>query len=209
MATLDRQFTAKTEDGDLVGWVRESRGTNRHALLLHGGPGLNEYTGPLADELDGLLATARYQQRGLAPSTTDGPVTVEQHVADAVSVIDALGWQRPVVIGHSWGGYLAMHLAVAHPDAIGALVIIDSLGAVDRGGTREFGPALRRNLRPEATARLNELEQLDNPTQDVRRTPRHHLAELLRRPGERSTNATSRLLGERRPDMAVDQRSLS
>jgi pimeloyl-ACP methyl ester carboxylesterase len=166
VATHEREFRTKTASGDLVGWVRDSPRSKANALLLHGGPGLSEYLAPLADELDDLLTTARYQQRGLAPSTIDGDASVEGQVADAMAVIRALGWQRPIVIGHSWGGYLAMHIGAAHPDAAGAFVIIDSLGAVDRGGQREFGPNLRRNLSAEQLARLDELDHLDEPTQD-------------------------------------------
>jgi proline iminopeptidase len=171
----ERQFKARTPDGDLVGSLREAPSTTEKALLLHGGPGMSDYLAPLADELDGLVTTARYQQRGLAPSTTAGDASVEQHVADAMSVLAALNWHKPIVIGHSWGGYLAMHVAAAHRDLIGALVIIDSLGAVDRGGQREFGPALRQNLSAKQSARLEELESLDDPTQDQ---IREHLAIL-------------------------------
>ena len=169
MATREREFRARTDHGDLVGWLRESTGATANGLLLHGGPGMSDYMSSLSDELDGLLTTARYQQRGLAPSAVDGPVTVEQEVTDALSVIDALGWDKPVVIGHSWGGYLAMHLAVAQPEGSGALGIIDSLGAVDRGGQREFGPALRRGLSEQQLARHEQLEQLEEPSQDEMR----------------------------------------
>jgi len=162
----DRELRAATDQVEIVGWVREQGETKREALLLHGGPGLTEYLTPLATELDGLMTMARYQQRGLAPSAVGGDVSVEGHVADAIQVVDELGWKRPVLIGHSWGGYLAMHLAAAHQGKIGALVIIDSLGAVDRGGQREFVPNLRRGLTSDQLARLDQLEQLDTPTQD-------------------------------------------
>ena len=71
-------------------------------LCLHGGPGMSDYLDVLGDETDGWRRI-RYTQRGLAPSTTDGPFTVAQHVADAVAVLDALGLEDVVVLGHSWG----------------------------------------------------------------------------------------------------------
>ena len=86
---------------------------------LDGGPGLSDYTAPLADELADGFRVLRYQQRGLAPSVTTGPFSVEQHVADAVAVLDAAGAGRAYVVGHSWGGHLAMHLAVRAPGAGG------------------------------------------------------------------------------------------
>jgi NAD(P)-dependent dehydrogenase (short-subunit alcohol dehydrogenase family) len=52
-------------------------------LILHGGPGLSDYTAPLAAELTDAFTVISYQQRGLAPSVTSGPFTVSQHVADA------------------------------------------------------------------------------------------------------------------------------
>lgn len=169
MAEPEREFTAPTSDGDLVGWLREASGATRNAILLHGGPGMTDYTSSLADELDGLVTTARYQQRGLAPSTTAGGATVEQHVADAMSVIATLGWHKPIVVGHSWGGYLAMHVAASHPDAIGGLVILDSLGPAGDGGQKQFGPNLRRGLSEASLARLAALDAIEQPDQDEHR----------------------------------------
>jgi len=175
MPTPEREFTATTTEGQLVGWLREADGAKGNALLLHGGPGLSEYLSTLADELDGLTTTARYQQRGLAPSAVAGDASIEGHIADAVAVIDSLGWQKPIVIGHSWGGHLALHLAAAHPDRIGALVILDALGATGDGGQAAFGPALRAGLSATDLARVEELEQIEEPTEDEQR---EHLGTL-------------------------------
>ncbi|HUC57539.1 MAG TPA: alpha/beta hydrolase [Streptosporangiaceae bacterium] len=152
-------FVAATPDGQIAGSVHgeETTGTSP-VLLLHGGPGLTDYMSMLAPELDGRRWIT-YQQRGLAPSALDGPFTVERHVADAVAVIDALGVDRAVVLGHSWGGHLAMHLALARPERVAGLVIVDPLGAVGDGGAIEMGAELRKRLLPEAVGpyeRLNE-----------------------------------------------------
>ncbi|HET7521166.1 MAG TPA: alpha/beta hydrolase, partial [Candidatus Limnocylindria bacterium] len=104
----------------------------------------------------------RYQQRGLAPSVVDGPKTVDAHVADAVAVLDALGWGRAWIVGHSWGGHLAMHLAVAHPERVLGLVVLDALGAVDDGGTAALGPNLTATLSDEDRARVEELDARDD-----------------------------------------------
>ena len=94
---------------------------------------MSDYLADLAAELYPVMTIARYQQRGLAPSVVDGDRTVEGHVADAVAVMDALGWDKAWVIGHSWGGHLAMHLAVARPDRLLGMVALDALGAVPDG----------------------------------------------------------------------------
>lgn len=119
---------------------------------------MSDYLDSLATELVGMLTTARYQQRGLAPSVVDGPRDIDTHVADAVAVLDALGWDRAWLVGHSWGGHLAMHLAVAHPERLLGLVVLDGLGAVGDGGTSELDPRLMASLSPDARARVEELD---------------------------------------------------
>ena len=96
----------------------------------------------------------------------EGDATVEGEVADVLSVIDALGWDRALVVGHSWGGYLTMHVGAAHQERTTGLVIIDALGAVDHGGQREFGPNLRRGLSATQLQRMAALEEIEDPTQD-------------------------------------------
>src|SRR6266540_6246960 len=100
--TEEGEFRAPVPGGEIAGWVS---GSGPPALLLHGGPGLSDYLEDLAAELSAVMTVARYQQRGLAPSVIEGDRTVEGHVADAVGVMDALGWDRAWAIGHSWGGH--------------------------------------------------------------------------------------------------------
>ena len=139
----EQEFRAAVSGGEIVGWVR---GGGPPALLLHGGPGMSDYLADLAEELAPVVTVARYQQRGLAPSVAEGDRTVDGHVADAVAVLDALGWDRAWVIGHSWGGHLAMHLAVAHQERLLGMVVFDGLGAVPDGGTEALGTNLLRQL---------------------------------------------------------------
>jgi proline iminopeptidase len=94
--------------------------------------------------------TIRFQQRGLAPSALDGPFTVEQAVADAIAVLDELGVSSAVVLGHSWGGQLALHLALTHPDRVAGLVLVDGYGVVGDGGITELSQHLTERLAPES-----------------------------------------------------------
>ncbi|HEY8818966.1 MAG TPA: alpha/beta fold hydrolase [Candidatus Limnocylindrales bacterium] len=127
-------------------------------LLLHGGPGLGaEYMVGLVQELDGLIDGILPQQRGLGPSTLEGPRDVETHVADAIQVLDHLGWERAWLVGHSWGGHLAMHIVVAHPDRVLGLITLDTLGAVGDGGAAAMTSNLVARLRYDERARLDAL----------------------------------------------------
>lgn len=130
-------------------------------LLLHGGPGLGaEYMVGLVEELDGIIDGVLPQQRGLDPSTLEGPRDVETHVADAIAVLDHLGWERAWLVGHSWGGHLAMHIAVAHPERAAGLILFETLGALPDGGRSVLSEKLVARLTPSGRARLDELVAL-------------------------------------------------
>ena len=155
----ERTLAVRVPGGELIG-VRS--GSGLPLLVLHGGPAVNDYSDLFAAELAGWDAL-RYTQRGVAPSVTEGPFTIEQHVADALAVLDQSGVAAATVLGHSWGGYLAMQLAALAPGRVSALVLADTLGAVGDGGLAGFGAELEARARPEALARIAELDEL-SPT---------------------------------------------
>jgi pimeloyl-ACP methyl ester carboxylesterase len=146
-------FVAQTREGPIAGHVS---GSGPALLLLHGGPALSDYMDLLYPETDGWRCV-RYQQRGLTPSAVSGPFTVQRHVADAVAVLDTLGAGRAVVLGHSWGGFLALQLAASDPGRVAGLVIVDPLGAVGDGGVAEMGQHLAGRMAPSAAARFGEV----------------------------------------------------
>ncbi len=134
------------------------RGSGPPALYLHGGPGIGaEYMVGVVEVLDGLVDGVLPQQRGLAPSTLEGPRDVETHVADTIAVLDHLEWARAWLIGHAWGAHLAMHLAVAHPERVAGMILMETLGAVPDGGSTELVENLVARLTPEERANLDEL----------------------------------------------------
>jgi pimeloyl-ACP methyl ester carboxylesterase len=142
--------------GLISGW---RAGSGEPVLILHGGPGLSDYTTSLADELVDGFTVYRYQQRGLAPSTLDGPFTIETHIADAIAVLDAIDAPQMFLIGHSWGGHLAMHMAAHHPDRLLGLVVVDPLGVVGDGGESDMVRIMMERTTPEAAARSAELDE--------------------------------------------------
>ena len=152
----DGSFSVETPAGSIAG-TRVGQGPP--ALVLHGGPGLSsEYTEPLALELADIFDTIRYQQRGQEPTTVRDPYTVEAHVDDATAVLDGLAIERAWIIGHSWGGHLAMHLAAARADRLLGLIAVDPLGAVPDGGEKELEEHLTKRLTTEVAEHVNALD---------------------------------------------------
>ena len=151
------QFSVPVDGGSLVGW---EAGAGTPALMLHGGPATDN-TAELVGILPPTLRTIRYQQRGLEPSTIAEPYDIEAHVADAVRVLDDRGIERAWLIGHSWGGHLAFHLAVAHPDRVLGLVGIDPLGAVPDGGWGRLDTELFERLERDSPADAARAKEID------------------------------------------------
>ncbi len=147
-------FWATSAGGTIAGW---EIGSGPALLFLHGGPGMNDYGRLLSDEVADWRFIS-FQQRGVTPSTIGGPFTVEQHVADTIAVLDDRGVDKAVVLGHSWGAHLALHLAVAQPDRVAGLVIVDGLGVIGGdGGASELGAALTTRLRQASAKKMQDL----------------------------------------------------
>lgn len=96
-------------------------------LYLHGGPGMSCYTfmrwqGALLSRSCRLVS---FDQRGVLRSDPlpDGePLTDEALVADCEAVRVALGIERWTVLGHSFGGRIALRYAADHPERVAAAV---------------------------------------------------------------------------------------
>jgi pimeloyl-ACP methyl ester carboxylesterase len=150
-------FTAEVAGGRLGGWIA---GDGVPVLLLHGGPGLSyEYLDQLGAELGAGFQVAAYQQRGLEPSTLEGPFTIAQAITDTLAVLDALSWSRALIVGHSWGGQLALRLVAAHPQRLLGALAVDSLGVVGDGGLAAFEAEILARTPEQGRERAHELDQ--------------------------------------------------
>jgi pimeloyl-ACP methyl ester carboxylesterase len=77
----------------------------------------------------------RYHRRGYAGSSrTAGPVTIADQAADLAGLLDSLGVRRAHVVGHSYGGLVALQLALDRPDLVGSLALMESALRVRSGG---------------------------------------------------------------------------
>jgi pimeloyl-ACP methyl ester carboxylesterase len=62
---------------------------------------------------------------GKSALTGNGPISVEDFAADLGAVVDGLGLQRFVLVGHSMGGAVTAAYAGAHPDRVAGLFLLD------------------------------------------------------------------------------------
>ena len=75
-----------------------------------------------------------------------------QEVDDVRRVLDHLEWPRAWVIGHSWGGHLLFHFAVAQQHRLLGGLAVDPLDAVGDGGLAGFATEMRNRATVEARA---------------------------------------------------------
>jgi pimeloyl-ACP methyl ester carboxylesterase len=105
-------------------------------LLLHGGSAHAHWFDAVAPGLADRFHAVSLDQRGHGESQWPGPeadgaaYATERFVSDLLGVLDALGWERAAVVGHSMGGHNAMALAAWHPERLWALTVIDSRPAI-------------------------------------------------------------------------------
>ena len=111
-------------------------GAGRPLLLLHGAAAERD-----EEEWDHqwpVLASAGYRvvfplRAGRGGSDPDGPVTAAKDARDAWALLDHLGLQRAVLIGHSAGAAVARQMYLTRPEGVEAIVSVDSaaFGKVD------------------------------------------------------------------------------
>ena len=88
-------------------------------LLLHGGPGMDHATYKLGmHEMRDTAQVVMYDHRGNGRSDRRTPDewNLDTWADDVVRLCDALGIERPVVLGNSFGGFVAQRYLGRHPD---------------------------------------------------------------------------------------------
>ena len=98
-------------------------------VLIHGlGGQLAHFTHSLMDALPGrrLVALDRGGS-GYSTRNRDGSAALAAQAAQVGRAIEALGLEKPLVVGHSLGGAVALQLAADRPDLVGGLALIAPL----------------------------------------------------------------------------------
>ena len=103
----------------------ERHGSGPQVLLCNGSGASIEGTRPMIDRLAEHVEVLVHDQRCLGRSgiPAEQP-TMADYAADAAALIDHVGWDRPAVVGISFGGMVAQELAVTHPDRVERLALL-------------------------------------------------------------------------------------
>jgi len=102
------------------------RGSGEPSLLfIHGVAAGHEVWGQHAAYFSASRRVAAIDLRGHGQSSTADDYSQELFVADVGSVIDAAELQRPVLVGWSLGGSIAIRYASEHADQVAGVVLVD------------------------------------------------------------------------------------
>ncbi len=114
-------------DGERIHYVE--RGEGRPIVMLHGlGGSLHHMRRPLMDAFGPGYRVIAPDRPGSGYSTRrSGEGRLSEHARFVIGFLDALGLERPLLVGHSLGGAIALATALAHPDRVAGLALIAPL----------------------------------------------------------------------------------
>ncbi len=99
-------------------------GTGRDLVLVSGLGGTAAFWEPVVPDLAQHFRVIRFDQRGIGKSERGtAPVSIERLALDALAVLDHLGSQDALLLGHSTGGAILQELALRDASRIGGLVL--------------------------------------------------------------------------------------
>lgn len=106
----------------------ELKGSGEPVLLIHGSHIGRSFLPLLAQpSLTKKYRLIRYHRRGFLDSAlARGPVSIKDQAADAQALLEHLGAHRAHVVGHSFGGAIALQLAVDAPTYVHSLVLLEA-----------------------------------------------------------------------------------
>ncbi|HEU4840999.1 MAG TPA: alpha/beta fold hydrolase, partial [Ilumatobacteraceae bacterium] len=140
-------------------FVREL-GAGQPVVVVHGGPDFDhEYLLPELDQLASSCRLLHYDQRGRGRSFDGAPparVSMADEVADLERVRLTSGLDAIAILGHSWGGLVALEYTLAHPDRVTHLVLLNTAPASCTDATA-LRHELARRRTADQTRRMTEL----------------------------------------------------
>ncbi|MGR2753119.1 alpha/beta hydrolase [Agromyces arachidis] len=118
-------FTAPVRGGDLAGgqWRADAAGTPM--LAIHGITASHRAWHHVADALPARRIVAPDLRGRGRSADLPGPWSLRDHADDQARLLDALGIDRALVVGHSMGAFVTVRFAAAHPDRVAGVVLVD------------------------------------------------------------------------------------
>ncbi|RJQ82845.1 alpha/beta hydrolase [Pseudonocardiaceae bacterium YIM PH 21723] len=140
MITMSVQLTVQTSDTQLH--VEDAPGGTPPMLFLNGALGTVRDWDLVIERLAGNYRAIRFDARGRGQSGASADYSLSGALEDIGRVVESTGVQKPILVGWSAGATLAVAYAVANPEQVAGLVLVDGGYPVSvlRGGERPRVP---------------------------------------------------------------------
>ena len=138
-------------------------GAGTPILAIHGVKGHGRRFRRLAEEAWPDRTTLAVDLRGHGASTWDPPWDIATHVADLLETLDAEGVGQAAVIGHSFGGCLATHLAATAPERVERFALLDPAIALPPARSTSEAEETRRDEGWPTLETAREARRADRP----------------------------------------------
>jgi esterase len=141
----------------------EEYGTGAPILLIHGTSSSAVVWGPSIEPLARFGRLVVYDRRGCTRSQRPEPyltTSVPEHADDAAALLQVLEAAPAVVIGRSYGGEVAIDLALRHPDRVRALVLLEAAILSLSPGGRRFNDDLHARLQAAASRNIDRVAEV-------------------------------------------------
>jgi pimeloyl-ACP methyl ester carboxylesterase len=92
-------------------------------VLVHASPFVSWY-GPLVEQLT-EFSTLRYRRRLRSSGGAYRPLSVGEDAATCTRLMDHVGWEAAHIVGHSYGGLVALQLALDAPERVRSVVLLE------------------------------------------------------------------------------------
>jgi pimeloyl-ACP methyl ester carboxylesterase len=215
------QRQAVVVDGKTLSYV--SAGSGRPVVLIHGNPGsYQDYTLSVVERLSQSYHVVAFDRPGHGYSERHDSVqtTVEVQARIIRDALQKLAIEKPVLVGHSWGGSLVLAAAVAYGSDLSGIVLLAPAAfpsvRVEWWSRVPHVPLIGQFVVNRLTPFLGRaivrksLKQAYDP-QDVQQEYAEHAAEMWMRPDhvracaydERTLRASLRVLSERYSDIEM------
>ena len=208
-----RRIPITTPKGTFTVWTkRVGNNPTIKLLLLHGGPGMTHEYFEAMDSYFPAVGIEYYFYDQLGSYYSDQPNEPElwelpRFVDEVEQVRQALGLGRDnfFLLGHSWGGLLAMEYALKYPQHLKGLVISNMMASIP--AYNEYAQkVLMPKMDPAVLAEIQRIEaarDFKNPRYFELLMPHHYVLHLLRMPVERWPDPVNRAFKHLNQDIYI------
>ncbi len=117
--------------------VEDTGGDLPAVLFSHGFMMDHTMFDPQVEALSSSHRCIRWDERGFGDTPSPAPFSYWDSASDAIGVLDAVGVDKAVLVGMSQGGFLSLRAALANPERVAGVVLIDSAADTDDAETLE------------------------------------------------------------------------